>query len=157
MKAAVVYYSHSGNVKALAEQIARALEAPLFPLVPEKPLKGTGFGSILKGGGQVVTGQKPALKELPDLSSYDRVLFGTPVWAGKCAAPAFTFLSSGALAGKEVAVFTASGGGNNKKALEQIAAFTGRILCSASFVDQAVPASSGNEDKLDAFLKEIKG
>ena len=156
MKTAVVYYSHSGNVKDAAEKIAAALSARLFTLEPKKPLKGTGFLSIFQGGGQATLGQKPALKSIPDLADFDRVILGTPVWAGKCAAPVNTLLASGALKGKELSVFTASGGGDDRKALSQIAAAAQVPLHTVSLIDARVPASSDNGPKIDAFIEKLK-
>ena len=156
MKTAVVYYSNSGNVKGAAEKIAAALAADLIPLEPVKPLKGTGFGSIMKGGGQVVTKQKPALKAMPDLTGFDRVVLGVPVWAGKCAAPVWTFLSSGALSGKTVALFTFSGSGKDVKAVAQISAACDTLLATVSLLDAHAEDSAGNEEKLAAFLQALQ-
>ena len=156
MKTAVVYYSNTGNVKGAAKKIAEALGAELVPLEPVKPLKGAGFLSIIKGGGQVTLGAKPALKAIPDLSGFDRVILGAPVWAGKCAAPVRTFLSSGALKGKTVAFFTFSGSGNDEKAVAQIKETGAALVASAALVDARVPASSDNEEKLTAFLEELR-
>ena len=157
MKTCVVFYSHSGNVRFYGERIAEKLAVPAFSLEPVSPLKGTGFGSIFKGGGQAVTGQKPALKELPDLSGFDRVVLGLPVWAGRCAAPAYTFLSSGALKEKSVCLFTLSGSGKDEKALAMVRAAAGGVSAHTALVDRAVKASAGNEEKLAVFLKEIEG
>ena len=79
MKRILVYYSHSGNVKEIAEKIAAETGCALIALEPVSPLKGTGFGAILKGGGQATFGQKPELKETPDLSGAEEVILGFPV------------------------------------------------------------------------------
>ena len=155
MKTAVVYYSNTGNVKGAAEKIAEAIKAELIPLEPVKPLKGAGFFSIMKGGGQVALGKKPPLKEIPDLSGYERIVLGTPVWAGKCAAPVWTFLASGALKEKSVAFFTFSGSGEDEKAAQQVRAASKEVTASVALVDARVPASSGNETKLAAFLQKL--
>ncbi len=156
MKTAVVYYSLSGNVKETAEKIAAALSADLVALEPVSPLKGSGFASILKGGGQVTLGKKPPLKAMPDLSGFDRVILGTPVWAGKCAAPVWTFLSSGALSGKETAVFTFSGSGKDEKAIRQIRENAGSLTVTAALVDRRVPASKDNEGKIASFIEKLR-
>lgn len=157
MKTAVVYYSNTGNVKGAAEKIAEALGAELVPLEPVKPMKGAGFFSIMKGGGQVTMGKKPALKMIPDLSGFDRIILGVPVWAGKCAAPVWTFLASGALEGKTVALFTFSGSGNDGKAVAQIRDAGAKLAASAALADARVPAASGNEEKLAVFIEQLKG
>ena len=121
MKTIIVYYSLDGNTKQAAETLAKAIGADVCEIQPVKPIKSAGkptFRTIMQGGGQVAFGLCPALKEFSaDLSQYDRIILGTPVWNAKCASFVRTFAKKYArqhnLTDKVTAVFTLSGGGDN--------------------------------------------
>lgn len=75
MKTLVVYYSRTGNNKALAERVATELGAEVFPVL-EKGEKTVGRIMF-----EMILGIKPRLKIAPpDASAYDLVLFMGPVW-----------------------------------------------------------------------------
>ena len=62
-------------------------------------------------------GVAPKLKEYSDLSSYDEIILGFPIWAGKNASPINTVLKDMSVRGKVTSVFTLSGGGDNDKCI----------------------------------------
>lgn len=58
--------------------------------------------------------KKPELKEYNiDLSKYDNIFIGTPVWFGTYAPPINTFLSENKIENKNISIFICSG--NNKR------------------------------------------
>lgn len=88
-----VYYSRTGRTEALMQEIAQELGCELVKL--EDGVSRSGFVGWLRSGMQAMARkippvQKPETK-LP-LSEYDLVIIGTPVWAGRCSAPARSFL-----------------------------------------------------------------
>ena len=79
MKAAIVYYSQSGNTSYVAEKVAAILAADLIPLVPVKAYPDSGFKKFFWGGKSALMGDKPALEPYAfDPESYDLVIFGAP-------------------------------------------------------------------------------
>lgn len=81
MKTLVVYYSLSGNTRAVARRIARALKAEVLELRTVKVYPDD--EDVLLGLGQqeVKTGYMPQLQPYRvDLKKYDAVVLGTPVW-----------------------------------------------------------------------------
>ena len=116
MKAVVVYYSHSGNTKKVAETIGEEL-AKLPDLQVEycqlKPVKevGQGFGKYLWGGKQVVMKQKPKLKPYRFDNKADLLVLGTPVWAFDIAPPIRAFLAKEAPKVRDVFCFYTCEGG----------------------------------------------
>lgn len=112
MKTLVVYYSHSGNTRLVAQEIAKATGADMLELKPRKEVASEGFAKFFWGGAQVVMKKTPPL--LPfDISpqDYDLVIIGTPVWVGTYAPPLRTFFSTTELAGRNVALFCCCAGG----------------------------------------------
>lgn len=157
MKTIIVYYSLDGNTKSAAERIAEELGCKALRIEPEKALPGKGFLKILAGGKQAMFGEKPAIKPLEeDLTQYDAVILGTPVWAGKAAAPVWTFVNSCDGCNKIRALFTLSGSGDNEKCIKQLEKVIPEIKLSVSLKDKKVDKDNENEDKLAAFIEKLK-
>ncbi|MFB3890053.1 MAG: flavodoxin family protein [Candidatus Bathyarchaeia archaeon] len=81
MKTCVVYISHTGNTKRLAEAISDSLQVPLFDLATASVSEVANFDLLVLG--TPVTGSKPApevlafLNRLPQSSGKKAILFCT--------------------------------------------------------------------------------
>lgn len=159
MKRAIIYYSLNGNTKEAAEVIAAALETDIFRIEAVKPLPKSRFGAIMTGGMQVTFGLCPPIREMPlNVAEYDQIILGTPIWAGKCAAPVMSFLKQyGAeqLDEKITAVFTCSGGGDNDGCIEQLKNQLNGLQTTVALADKNNPACSDNERKLQEFILRL--
>ncbi len=137
MKAAVVYYSLEGNTQLIAKAVAEALHADLFALKPRRDFPSGGFKKFFVGGMSAVFGLKPKLANGDiDLSGYDLVVLGSPVWVGKIASPFNTFLKH-PFRGKNTALFVCCGGGEVEKALSAFKARLpgNRFIGETSFIE----------------------
>ncbi|MGL4735830.1 MAG: flavodoxin family protein [Cellulosilyticaceae bacterium] len=120
-KKLVVFYSLEGHTQLVGQLIARALGATIVELKTQKPFPKQGFKKYFMGGKSVCFKEKPALtNKLPQLTQYDTVIIGTPVWAGQFSSPIRTFLTQNDLTGKKVAFFACHGGGGAKKCFEKL-------------------------------------
>ena len=158
MKTIVVYYSLSGNVKWIAEHIAKSLDATLCALVPERPYPKARWLQMVICGQAAVSGRKPKLANPPiDLSGYDNILLGAPVWAGTFAAPVNTFLHEHSFAGKNVALFASSGGGETDKCFSKMkAALEGaRLVGECSFQSPLEKDRDAQADKAISWAKDL--
>lgn len=111
-KTLVVYFSRTGNTKALAESAARALDAELYeirakiPYTDEDIRYDTGCRAYRE---QRDPAARPEIADpLPELSGYGTVLLGYPIWHGQAPKLLYTFLESVDLTGKTVAPFCTS-------------------------------------------------
>ena len=123
MKTAIVYYSLNGNTRMVAERVAAAIGADLIELKPEKAYPDTGFKKFIWGGSAVVMGRRPKLQPYEfDADRYERIIFGTPVWASSFSPPLKSFIAEQreALAGKRFAVFTCYAGSGAAKTVEKL-------------------------------------
>ena len=79
-KSLVVFYSLTGTTKAMAERIAEETGSDIYELQLENPysLNGTKCSDESKADRKNNTPRK--LKAIPDLSKYDTIFAGTPVW-----------------------------------------------------------------------------
>ena len=164
MKTIIVYYSLDGNTKRAAEMLADMIGAELCPIEPVKPLVSKGrptFGTIMTGGGQVTFGICPKLKAFSaDLGSYDRIILGTPVWAGNCAAPVYGFIKKyckkHGLSDKIQAAFTLSGSGDNSGCVRQLQKLLPDLGATVSLADRSQSLSADNEKKLREFAEQLQ-
>lgn len=111
MKKLVVFYSLSGNTRAVARRIARALRADLLEIRTVKTYPDDYDVLLSLGEKEVKAGYMPQLKPLPiDANKYETVLLGTPVWWSSFAPAVKKFLSLIKWKGKKVFPFATHGG-----------------------------------------------
>ena len=116
MRSVVVYYSFEGNVRMLAQQIARTSGAELVELSDLEEPKTKGFMKFVQGGGKAMLGRNTRLGvyDVQAVQAAEVVFIGTPVWAFTCSPAVRTFLAEMSLQGKKLAFFCASGGSKGK-------------------------------------------
>ena len=115
VKPLVVYWtwSETHNTKVVAEMLKEKTGADIAVIEMVTPYP-TDFGSVMQLGQRDLQQPKaPAIKEMNlDLSKYDPIYVGTPIWFSTFAPPVRTFLQSFDLKGKTVALFCTHGQGN---------------------------------------------
>ncbi len=165
MKTVIVYYSLDGNTRKAAESLAKAIEADICEILPVKPLVSAGkptFRTLMQGGGQVTFRLCPKLREFRvNLADYDRIILGTPVWAGKCASPVYSFLKKycpkHGLSERITAAFTLSGSGDNAGCVRQLQKLLPRVRDTVSLADGSSPLAQENSARLEKFAEQING
>ena len=87
-KVLVAYFSHSGNTREMARQIAEATNGDLFEIVPQSAYPAQYDAVTAQAKREIGRGYRPALKgRLPDIGAYDVVFVGSPCWWGTVAPP----------------------------------------------------------------------
>lgn len=91
----IVYYSWSGHTAALAKQIQSVSHADIYEIqVPSGTFSTDMYETSDIAKEQLKTGKLPPLSHpIPDLTDYDMVLIGGPVWSGAPSTPVMSFLS----------------------------------------------------------------
>jgi len=123
MKSVIIYYSYSGNTRKVAEILAGYLaekyETQTLELKPLDESK-----NFFIQGGRAYKHIKAQLDNVNfDLSAYDLVCLGTPVWAFT-STPAINAYAHNCvgLENKTVILFTTSGGIGDKRCLDYLQA-----------------------------------
>lgn len=129
-RALVAYFSASrGKVtKAVAKKLAAATDADLFAIEPETPYSPADLNwnddNARSTKESNDPNSRPALKNpAPDLSGYDRIYIGFPIWWYREPRIVDTFLEAGDFAGKTIIPFATSGSsqmGNTGTLMQQI-------------------------------------
>lgn len=157
MKTLVVYYSFDGNTEAAAQKIVKGLEADILKLQPAKEIPGEGFKKFMIGGMQALFGICPKLEPITtNVKMYDRIILGTPIWAGKCAPAINSFFKEYQIYDKVSDVFTCSGSGDHGKCISDFKKKLPNLKRSLALVDRKSQSASENEAKLAAFVEELK-
>ena len=125
MKKLIAYFSVSGVTKHAAEQLASLTGADLYEIRPEKPYSREDLDWRNKQSRSSLEmmdpSSRPALAQsVPDVSSYDIVYIGFPVWWGVSPRPVNTFIESARLEDKPVYIFATSGGSGIDYALKDM-------------------------------------
>lgn len=156
MKSCIIYYSHSGHTRRLAEQIAKETHGDLLELVPEIPYPQDYSTVVAQAKKELQQKVRPKLKtRVPDLSAYDMLFIGTPNWWSSPAPPVLTFLEQTALHGIPVAPFCTSGGGGFGQGLRSIeAAADGAVFLEGFHVNGS--SVDGAATDVSAWLNTVK-
>lgn len=113
-KSLVVYFSATGNTKALAEKIAEESVSDVFEIVPEEPYTSAdlNYNSDCRANDeQNDANARPAISnKLENLEDYDVIFIGYPIWWGTMPKIINTFLETYDLSGKTIMPFCTSGG-----------------------------------------------
>lgn len=156
MKRAIVYYSLTDNTKEMAEIIAKKSGDDLYRIDTIKPMPKEKEKQMMLGGMKAIFGMCPAIKGMPDdILTYDEIIIGTPIWAGKNAPAINTLLESHEIRDKVTAVFTLSGGGDNDKCIARLKKKLPNLAHTVALADRNNKVASENMDKLNAFMEVL--
>jgi flavodoxin len=107
----VAFFTRTGNTRVIATQIARALGATLFQIVPAEAYPEDYEAQVAQAESERERGYQPPLSAaVPDLQSYETVFLGFPIWGMTAPAVIRTFLSEHDLSGKTLVPFITHGG-----------------------------------------------
>ena len=157
MKTAIIYHSHSGITRNVAEQLNKELSGELIEVAPEKP-----YSSLMvypKGCYRAAKGLSDSVKPARiDLSGFDLVVIASPVWAGKQ-----TPVINGALdalthgeAKRSFAIMTCGKLESGEKAMESFTSAikgVGLSVVGSSVLDKNMVSDSGSIEKVVAAVR----
>ncbi|MDR0548054.1 MAG: flavodoxin [Deltaproteobacteria bacterium] len=99
----IAYFSWSGNCKTLASAIQGVVGGDIFEIRPKVPYPTSYDTTVEIGKKEKNEGARPAIDGMvEDLSRYDVVILGYPIWWGEPPMAVYTFLESGDFAGKVI-------------------------------------------------------
>ena len=111
-KVLVVYFSRTGHTKPLAEYIAQGLPADIYEIEAKIPYTDDDikyYTDCRADREQKDPEARPEIAgQLPDVSPYDTVFLGYPIWHGQAPKIIYTFLESTDLSGKRIIPFCTS-------------------------------------------------
>lgn len=119
----VVYFSRTGeqygvgvidkgNTAIVAEMIAEEMKADTYEILPEKDNYPTTYDELIEFAKQEQANNvRPKIKgTLPDLSKYDTIFIGAPVWWGDWPMICYTYFESNDFSNKKLIPFNTHAG-----------------------------------------------
>lgn len=148
MKKLFLYCSYTGN----GDAVAKAMESKGYEIrkaQSKKKLSKVLFFAMMGGGFRALIGAKEKLIDYdPDVSQYDEIVIGSPIWNARLAPGCNSILAETFLSDKQVNFILYSGSGTGKKAEEKLA----KLFPTAKIVFLQQPKDHPDEySKLNIF------
>ena len=138
----VAYFSYSGTTENVAKVLGSKISADLFA-------KEEYTNPYTQGNSEIRNNQKPELKNtVDDMSQYDVIFVGFPIWFHATPAPINSFLESYDLTDKIIIPFCTSGGSDIDEAMPT---FLNSCKDLAIYGERRILSSS----QIDSWLEEI--
>lgn len=153
-KTLVVCFSATGNTKAVAEEIVRLTGAALYELIPDEPYTAEDLNynddNCRANREMNDASARPAISgESIDISGYDTVIIGYPIWWGTMPRIINTFLDTYDLSGKVVLPFCTSGGSGIAQSVSDI-----RSAVPNADVRDGLRASGAQDGGIENWLNQ---
>ncbi len=155
MNSLVIYYSRSGNTRAVAEKLAGKLDADLEAIVCDRYSNGwlgyarAGYDSLRKALPEIVP-----IKA--NLAAYDILVLGSPIWTSYPATPVRSFLAQHEALPDRVAVFFTQGGQSAPKdAARGIADLIAQEPAAVLSIMGTSVASPEADQQIDSFAQGL--
>jgi flavodoxin len=151
----VVTYSLTGNSLKIGTLLAEILSADTEEIKEIKPRSGplcfasSVAASILKMSPEISKSSK-------NLTDYDVVILGCPVWASNMATPMRAFIRRENPKMKQVGLFCTLGGGGGNSCLSQMAILSGRPPLANLMVDKTALDSGVWRSMTETFAHHIQ-
>ncbi|MBR0272098.1 MAG: NAD(P)H-dependent oxidoreductase [Methanobrevibacter sp.] len=124
-KVLVTYFSASGVTKSIAQKIADDNGYDIFEIVPQEIYTPEDLDWTNKDSRSTIEMNdrtfRPPIVESTDVSEYDTVVIGFPVWWYTAPTIINTFIESVDLSGKTIKAFCTSGGSGIDKCVDDLA------------------------------------
>jgi len=155
-KILVVYFSHSGNTREVANQIQKNTGGDIFEIQSEVPYSEDYDTVVEQAKKEIESNHNPALKsKVKNIESYDTIFIGSPCWWSTVAPPVKTFLLEYDLSGKTIVPFMTHEGSGLGKSVDDISK-----MCSKSNVLEGLAVRGGSvknsQNKIIEWLSKIK-
>ena len=153
-----VGYIEKGNTRILAEMIAEATGADTFEIKPAKPYPKEYTPATEAAKKEKLENARPEIVgTMPDVSKYDVIFLGYPIWWGDLPMPCYTFFDKVKLEGKSVAPFCTHEGSGLSDTDRYIAETTKAKVTEALVMTGTTAQNSRDEAKkeVSAWLKKV--
>lgn len=153
-KTLVAFYSRSGNTELMARKIAEMKHAHLIPIETERDK--VSYKGMLEA---ILDARKQSAEISPktlDLSAYDTIYIGSPVWLYAPAPPIYEFAKNNDFTGKKVILFNSM---NSKFEQRFIDDFRKIIEQKGGTLEKhlyIIRGRLGQQMTSDEFLKEVE-
>jgi flavodoxin len=156
-KVLIVYYSHSGVTRTLAEKINKVVSGDIYEVKPVEPYPGDVYATIKIFKDELKHKLRRPIEE-PDIisSDYDTIFIGTPNWGATVATPLLDFFSSVDIQDKRIIPFVTHGGGGVGNCAKDIMTLAGSDQKNIPLVLNGGGVSRLSENDIRSWLKDLE-
>lgn len=152
MNALVAYFSYGGNTRRTGQRLGMKLDADFYEIAPKVPYTAADVNWQDDTSRNVkeykdVSSRPEMDHQMPDLSRYDVIYLGFPIWWYTNPRIINTFLDSGDFKGKKIILFATSSGTGTHGAWED-------LKKTYPEYDIREGRRVGSEEDLDALIRE---
>ena len=141
MKRIFIYYSLNGSGDVVADCL-KEQKVDIRKVEPQKRLPKSIIGQIFAGGFLATINHKSKLVDFnSDISKYDEIIIGSPIWNARFSTPINTVLDELDLHDKKVTFILYSASGTSPKATEKI----NKLYPNATIIDLKEPKDNEQE------------
>ncbi len=156
-KVLVAYFSATGTTKALAEYTADAVSGDLYEIVPQEPYTSADldYGDANSRSSKEMDDPscRPAINgSVSDMSQYDIVFIGYPIWWGEAPRIICTFVESYDFSEKTIVPFCTSGSSGIGSSARDLHSLTSS---SATWLDGARLSGSSSRDDMVSWINGL--
>lgn len=155
-KSIIIYFSRSGSTELLASKVAEQTDSDILEIVVKDSYSGNYQKTLSRANSERENEDYPELNmAVPDLSQYQTVYLGYPIWAMTLSHPMTSFVTTygSRLSGKKIALFMSEGGygqGDSVSRIEDILAAEGS---KDNTFTRALVVDGNKVDKSDSNVK----
>ncbi|MDX9913906.1 MAG: flavodoxin [Candidatus Moranbacteria bacterium] len=153
-KILVTYYSRTQTTRKVAENLAEKLGADIEEVkdtVDRTGVKGYWFS------GKDATLRKLTVLEKSEknLSDYNMVIIGTPIWSWNMSVPVRTYITENKDKFPDVAFFCTMGGSGNERAFKEMSEIIGKKPISILALKTVEVVKNSAKEKIEEFVKSL--
>lgn len=152
-KSAVVYFSRTNNTEKVAQIIAKQTNSDIYKIEAKVPYTDDDINwhndDSRANREQNDNSARPEIASIPNISEYDTIYLGYPIWWGTMPKIINTFIETKALDGKKIAAFCTSGGSGIETSVSVLKSYGLNVIGSQRF------DSSATESEVENWLKEF--
>ena len=151
-KVLVAYFSATGKTKDAALKLSSLINADVYEIKPVNPYTKADLNWMDKKSRSTLemkdkSSRPEIIKGDIDMSLYDKLLIGYPVWWYTAPTIINTFLESYDFSGKEIIIWATSGGSGLGKAKDDLKVSTSAIIKDGKILN--------NNKQIESFVKEL--
>ena len=145
-----------GNMQVMVKEIQQRTGADVYPIVVQEPYA-PNFDDMTNKAKADIEQEKimPLKGTLPDLSAYDVIYFGTPIWWYILSAPVSTFLKQTDFSGKTIVPFGIHRGSGWNKNLDTIQDLQPGAKMANGFTIDARTPNEETRTQFQNFLTDL--
>jgi flavodoxin len=118
-KTLILYYSLTGNTRAGCEALKKVLGADILEIKDLKERSDKGFTYRITGFASLFGLYTRIEPESPDLSAYQNIIIGSPIWTGKLSMAIRTLIDRNRFDKKKVVIYTTTNAYEKEKYKEK--------------------------------------